>query len=131
MTGVEPEMVPLLKAVVPRRPACGERDRIPFPSLRLFSATTLMDFSYTFHNFTVLSINKKKVSINQRCEILVDTVCGEEEVCCVLSSAPFYFIDFLFYFEGFEVVEFGFVRLEFIVEFVFASFLLFLNRVSS
>lgn len=52
--GVE-EMVPLLKAVEPRRPTCGERARIPFPSLRLFSATTLMDFSYTFHNFTVLS----------------------------------------------------------------------------
>jgi len=57
---VEEEIVPLLKAVVPRRPACGERDRIPFPSLRLFSATTLMDFSYTFHNFTVLSTNEEK-----------------------------------------------------------------------
>jgi len=51
-------------------------------------------------------------------------------VGCVLSSAPFYFIDFLFYFERFEVVEFGFVRLEFIVEFVFASFLLFVTALA-
>ena len=58
---VEAERVPLLKGVVAvRRPAGGDRERIPFPSLRLFSATTLMDFSYTFHNFIVLSANKCK-----------------------------------------------------------------------
>ena len=38
-----------------------------------------------------------------------------------MSSAPFDLVDFLFDFEGLEVVEFGLVGLEFGVEFVFAS----------
>lgn len=43
----------------------------------------------------------------------------------VLSSAPFDLVDFLFDFEGLEVVEFGLMRLELGVEFVFAGFFLF------
>jgi len=46
----------------------------------------------------------------------------------ILSSAPLDLIDLLFYFEGFEVVKFGFVRLKFGVEFVLASFFLPLIR---
>lgn len=42
----------------------------------------------------------------------------------ILSSAPLDFVDFLFNFEGFEVVEFGFVGLEFGMEFVLARFFL-------
>jgi hypothetical protein len=96
---VEAERVPLLKGVVAvRRPEGGERERIPFPSLRLFSATTLMDFSYTFHNFIVLSTNRCKCHESRLSGTGGFTVCGEEEVSCILSSTPFYFIDLLFYF---------------------------------
>jgi hypothetical protein len=49
---------------------------------------------------------------------------GEEEVRGVLAAAPLDLVDFLFDFEGFEVVEFWFVRLEFGVEFVLAGFFL-------
>lgn len=47
----------------------------------------------------------------------------------ILSAAPLYLVDLLFYFEGFEVVEFGFVRLEFCMELILAC--LFLQNVSS
>lgn len=43
---------------------------------------------------------------------------------CVLPPTPFDFIDLLLYFQGFEVIEFGFVGLELGMKFVFASFLL-------
>lgn len=46
----------------------------------------------------------------------------------ILSSAPFDLVDFLLYFEGFEVIEFGFVRLEFGMKLVLAG--LFLQTVS-
>lgn len=42
----------------------------------------------------------------------------------VLALAPLDLVDFLFDLEGFEVVEFGLVGLEFRVEFVFAGFFL-------
>lgn len=42
----------------------------------------------------------------------------------VLSSTPLNLVDLFFYFEGLEVIEFGFVRLKFGVEFVFACFFL-------
>jgi hypothetical protein len=42
----------------------------------------------------------------------------------ILSSAPLYFVDLLFYFEGLQVIEFGFVGLEFGVELVLACFFL-------
>ena len=42
----------------------------------------------------------------------------------ILSSAPLDLVDFLFDLEGFEVIEFGFVRLKFGVEFVLACFFL-------
>ena len=42
----------------------------------------------------------------------------------VLSSTPFNLVDFLFYLERFEVVEFWLMRLEFGMEFVLASFFL-------
>lgn len=44
----------------------------------------------------------------------------------VLSSAPLYLVDFLFYFEGLEVVELWLMGLELGVELVFACFLLLL-----
>jgi hypothetical protein len=47
----------------------------------------------------------------------------------ILPPAPLYLIDLLFYFEGFEVVEFGFVGLKFGVELILACF--FLQNVSS
>jgi hypothetical protein len=47
----------------------------------------------------------------------------------ILPPAPLYLIDLLFYFKGFEVVEFGFVRLEFGVKLIFACF--FLQNVSN
>jgi hypothetical protein len=47
----------------------------------------------------------------------------------ILSPAPFDLVDLLFYFEGFEIVEFGFVRLELGMELVLACF--FLDNVSS
>ena len=43
----------------------------------------------------------------------------------ILSSAPFDLVDLLLDFKGFEIIELGFVRLEFGVEFVLASFFLF------
>ena len=46
----------------------------------------------------------------------------------ILSPAPLDLVDLLFYFEGFQVVEFGLVGLEFGVEFILAGF--FLNHVS-
>jgi hypothetical protein len=42
----------------------------------------------------------------------------------ILSSAPLNLIDLLFYFKGFEVVEFGFVRLKFRMELILARFFL-------
>ena len=42
----------------------------------------------------------------------------------ILPAAPFDLVDLLFYLEGFEVVEFRFMGLEFRMEFVLASFLL-------
>jgi hypothetical protein len=45
----------------------------------------------------------------------------------ILSPAPLDLIDLLFYFEGFEVIEFRLVRLEFCMELVLAGF--FLGRV--
>lgn len=42
----------------------------------------------------------------------------------VLSPTPLDLVNFLFYFQGFQVIEFGLVRLKFCMEFVFASFLL-------
>ena len=41
-----------------------------------------------------------------------------------MSSAPFDFVDLLLDFEGFEIVEFRFVGLEFGVELVFACLFL-------
>lgn len=43
----------------------------------------------------------------------------------ILAAAPLDLVDLLLDFKGFEVVEFGFVRLEFRVELVFASLFLF------
>jgi hypothetical protein len=42
----------------------------------------------------------------------------------ILPSTPLDLVDLLFDFEGLEVIELGFVRLEFGVEFVLASFFL-------
>jgi hypothetical protein len=42
----------------------------------------------------------------------------------ILSSAPLDLVDLLFYFKGFEVIEFGFVRLKFCMELVLAGFFL-------
>lgn len=42
----------------------------------------------------------------------------------ILSPAPLDLVDFLFYLQGFQVVEFGLVRLKFGMEFVFTGFLL-------
>lgn len=52
------------------------------------------------------------------------TICGKDEVCRVLSWTPFDLIDFLLNLERFQVIELGFVRLEFSVEFIFAALLL-------
>lgn len=43
---------------------------------------------------------------------------------CILSFAPLDFVDLLFNLQGFEVVKFGFVGLEFGMELVFTSFFL-------
>lgn len=42
----------------------------------------------------------------------------------VLSSAPLDLVDLFLYFEGLQVIELGFVRLEFGVKLVFTSFFL-------
>jgi hypothetical protein len=42
----------------------------------------------------------------------------------ILSPAPLDLVNLLFYLEGFQVIEFGFMGLEFGMEFVFASFFL-------
>ena len=42
----------------------------------------------------------------------------------ILAWAPFDLVNLLLYFEGFEVVEFGLVRLEFGIELVFATLFL-------
>jgi hypothetical protein len=42
----------------------------------------------------------------------------------ILSSTPLDFVDLLLNFEGLKIIEFGFVRLEFGMEFVLASFFL-------
>jgi hypothetical protein len=47
----------------------------------------------------------------------------------ILSPAPLDLVDLLFYLEGLQVVEFGFVGLKFGMELIFAGF--FLNDVSS
>lgn len=43
---------------------------------------------------------------------------------CILPLAPFDFINLFFNFERFQVVEFGFVGLEFGMELIFAGFFL-------
>ena len=50
---------------------------------------------------------------------------------CVLSPTPLDLIDFLFYFQGFEVIELGFMRLKLGVELVLACFLLLAVRLRS
>jgi len=42
----------------------------------------------------------------------------------ILSPAPLDLVNLLFYLEGFQVIEFGFMGLEFGMEFVFAGFFL-------
>lgn len=42
----------------------------------------------------------------------------------ILPTAPLDLVDLLFYFEGLEIIEFRFVRLELCVELVLAGFLL-------
>ena len=42
----------------------------------------------------------------------------------ILSPTPLDLVDFLFYLQGFQVIELGLMRLEFGMEFVLASFLL-------
>lgn len=49
----------------------------------------------------------------------------------ILSFAPLDLVDFFFYFEGFQVVEFGLVRLKFGVELVFTCFFLRTQSVSA
>ncbi len=43
---------------------------------------------------------------------------------CILAATPLDLVDLLLDLQGLEVVKFGFVRLEFGMEFVFAGFLL-------
>lgn len=43
----------------------------------------------------------------------------------ILPTTPFDLVDLFFNFQGLQVIEFGFMRLELGVEFVFAGFLLF------
>lgn len=45
-------------------------------------------------------------------------------MCRVLPLAPFDAVDLLLNFEGFEVVEFGLMRLELCIKFVFAALFL-------
>lgn len=129
----------------------------------LFSATTLSDFSNTFHNLIVLSVyvlktdsshtlvsrdvysmrmwksNSKKppeMTAPQRMkteegqehghrgnELRVLTICRQQEMSCILPLAPPNLVDLFFDFQRFQVIEFGFMRLEFGIEFVFAPFL--------
>ena len=42
----------------------------------------------------------------------------------VLSTTPLYFVDFFFYLERFEVIEFGFMTLEFVIELILTAFFL-------
>ncbi len=42
----------------------------------------------------------------------------------ILAFAPFDFVDLFFYFEGFEVIELGFMGLKFRVEFILAGLFL-------
>jgi hypothetical protein len=53
------------------------------------------------------------------------TVSGKQEMGGILSFTPLDLVNLLLDFEGFEIIELGFVRLEFGVEFVLASFFLF------
>jgi len=49
----------------------------------------------------------------------------------ILSSTPLDLVDLFFYFEGFKVVEFGFVGLKFGMELVFTCFFLWPQSVSA
>ena len=55
---------------------------------------------------------------------MVRTICREEEMGGVLSSAPLDLVDLLLYFQRLEVIELGFMRLKFCVELVLASLFL-------
>ena len=47
---------------------------------------------------------------------------------CVLALAPLDLVDLLLDFEGLEIVEFGFVRLEFCIKLVFTTLFLQANE---
>lgn len=51
-------------------------------------------------------------------------ICGKEIMRGILSPAPLDLVDLFFDFEGFEVIEFGFVRLKLGMELVFAGLFL-------
>ena len=51
-------------------------------------------------------------------------VCGKEIMGGILSLAPLDLVNLFFDFEGFEVIEFGFVGLELGMELVFTGLLL-------
>jgi hypothetical protein len=126
--------------IIRGRRRCDGRDggeRFRPPSKWFDSETTRRDFSNTFHSLMVLSkysqdrgnrrpSNKK--SQNSRAVTdesrMVRTICREEEMGGVLSSAPLDLVDLLLYFQRLEVIELGFMRLKFCVELVLASLFL-------
>lgn len=94
-----------------------------WPSKWFDSDTTRNDFSKTFQSLTVLSKMDQPLDRHTD-DDESNTVCGKEEMCCILSSAPFDLIYLLLDFERFKIIEFWLVRLKFCIKFVFASFFL-------
>lgn len=100
----------------------------------LFSATTLSDFSKTFHNLIVLSVFLTRTLISiahrtdtrsagRRVSVVGLTIGRQEEVGSVLAFAPADLVDLFLNLERFEVIELWLVRLELCVELVLAPFL--------
>jgi len=95
----------------------------------LFSATTLSDFSNTFHSLIVLSAggacatSARAYRGDVREEGEGRTVGRQEEVGGVLALAPPDLVDLLLDLERLEVIELGLVRLELGVELVLAPLL--------
>jgi hypothetical protein len=80
------------------------------PSFRLFSDTTLRDFSKTFQSLIVLS----EIRCHLECRAIMThrcvlTIRGEDEMSRVLSGTPLDLVDFLLYFKRFEIVKFRFM----------------------
>jgi len=91
----------------------------------LFSATTLSDFSNTFHSLIVLSVTLTYYlsSGSAKRQAVKLTIRGQEEMRGIGSLAPPNPVDLFFDLQTLEVVKLWFMRLKFGVELVLAAFL--------